>query len=227
MHLLKYATKSAAGADGCCMPSDVYQGIAFEVTASWDVHANLAGYNFFTLQVDTKNKLLYSHQSKVSPAPKQEQLEIWYTPGAVQGTWFQFLRGLNVIDPKECFVATLKAQPTILDPVCYKAPQYEYGGDLFVSTHNVQVWEKKTGRYNSTTFVDPTVCIPQTDLGFGWDQGGDFMERETSFVNVQFTITDPAHFIPPTGCKPIGADQQSAVRQALQSFPRAFGFTDA
>jgi len=228
--LLKHAVKSQSTPNpgGCCMPSEVYQGIVFEVTASWDVHGNAGGYNFFTLQIDSKNKLLYSHQTKVNPAPKEEQLEIWYTPGAVEKTWFMFFRAASATpNTTVCYVQTLTVQPDILNQACYKEPVHSYGGNLLIGTHMVEVWDKKAGRYNTTTLVDPTACIPQTDLGFGWDASGDFIERETTFANVQFTITDPAHFIPPTGCKPVPATQKQSVRKALGVFPSSFGFVES
>jgi len=199
--LAKMATsKSQTGAAGCCLPSNTYQYSMFAVTACWDIHGNAAGFTQAFVQVDLNNMLWYSSQQQVNPAPVESAYEFWFTPGAVSGTWFQFIR---VAGQPGCYVQNFTSIPEVFRKPCWTPPEFIYAGDVGVGTHPASIFNGNGQTYNTTIFVDMNQCIPTNDLGFGINGNGDWEEKQSLFFNPQLSVTDPSKFIPPTGCQPI------------------------
>jgi len=206
LHVLKsMATQSGGAPAGCCVSSPVFSFTSLAVVASWDVHGSEAGYTLANYQVDQHNMLLYAHMQRVNPSPQLEAFEVWLTPGAVQGQWFDFVKFHNSPD---CYVRNLTVKPDIFMPICWGPPYtpFEYKGDVTIGTHTVSIWDEVTGHnYNETHFIQMDACLPTFQLGFGINGASDWQERLSNVVNIVYKINDPSKFIPPTQCKPMAA----------------------
>jgi len=186
-------------AGGCSLPSMSWQYTAFQTVASWDVHKNEAGRHQYTLQVDAQHKLWYTSQLQASPTPKIDQFEMWFTPGAQAGTWYQFLKFHGAPD---CFTKNYTVEPPVFHVPAFDAPYHTYKGEVTLGTSSNAIWDHNGGSYNTTSLVAMEICLITTELGFGWNDGGDFVERQTAYLDWKLKVDDPAKFIPPTGCKP-------------------------
>jgi len=206
----KIATMGAAPAK-CCIPSKVFSAQKAEVAASWDVKGSESGYHYVELQADQTNMLFYAHEDRVSPSPAFEQLQIWMTPAAVQGQWFEFFKFQNSPD---CYVRNVSVKPDIFNPICYGEP-FVYGGAVVLGTQMVDLWnEAATPHYNESHFVSQAACIPVFTLGLGINAAGDFEERLSNVFNVAWKINDPSKFIPPTQCRPLATASAEMLGRA-------------
>jgi len=184
----------------CCLPSKQFSFTQFEVTATWDVHGDNAGYSVSNFQVDQTNHLMYALVERINPTPKLTATEIWLTPGAIQGQWFEFFKFHGVPD---CFVRNTTTQPDIFEPVCYNGDKYAYQGDVNVGTHPSAVWQQTGAVYNKTHIIQTDACMPMIQLGLGLNEANDWQERISNVLNGVLHVLDPAKFIPPTQCHPL------------------------
>jgi len=210
LHAFKSMATRGTEPSGCCVPAKEFTLTQIDVAASWDVHGENAGYMYATFQVDQTNMLLWVGQFRATPSPKFFGLDLWITPGALQGQWFEFIK---IHGASDCYVRNFTTKPDIFQPICY-GPPYTYAGDVTVGTHPVSIWEEHGHNYNETHFVQMDACLPQFSLGFGINPSGDWEERLSNLFNIQFKIVDPSKFIPPTQCKPL-AEASEETRTAV------------
>jgi len=205
------AIKKSSAPSGCCLPSKEFQFTGITVTASWDVHGSVAGYRPHSIQVDTTHNLLYLEETRLDPTPRVTSFQTWITPGALQGTWFQFIR---IPGQPDCYVRNFTEQPPVFNVPCWQAPASVYEGDATIGISPVQIWMTEGERMNSTMLLDGNKCMPVAEIQIGFDESTDWIETLTNFVNPKLSIDDPAKFIPPTGCHPLPPSTPELVRQA-------------
>jgi len=194
-------TTKGAVPDKCCLPGRSFQVALEQVIASWDVHGEAAGWIASSMQVDDANNLLYTHQQRWTPTPKTSTVEMWLTPGALQDTWYQFLK---ISGSPDCYVRNLTRKPDVFGPICF-GPPHAYEGDIVVGTQRMSVWyEPGTTRfYNKTHVIQMDPCYPIFEIGDGMNDNQDMEEKLTDFFNWQMSVSDPSKFIPPSSCKPL------------------------